>query len=61
MQLFEPAETFENNSVVKDPSLQRVGENPPYDSSEEGESDREESKVEAKNNQQQVKEEFEQI
>ena len=35
MQLFEPAETFETNLAQRDPSLQRVGENPPYDSSED--------------------------
>ena len=37
MQLFEPAETFETNLAELDPSLQRVGENPPYDSDEQSE------------------------
>ena len=56
MQLFEPAETFETNLAQQDPSLQRVGENPPYDSSEDDEDESEEEvKEPVKNNQANVK------
>ena len=62
MQLFEPAETFETNLEQQDPSLQRVGENPPYDSSEdEKEEPEEETKQKIVTNQTNIKEEFEQL
>ena len=58
MQLFEPAETFETNLAEQDPSLQRVGENPPYDSDDQSEG---EQKNPALASQSQIEKEYEQI
>ena len=58
MQLFEPAETFETNLAQQDPSLQRVGENPAYDSNEESE---DVADYEPKDNQERIEKEYEQI
>ena len=58
MQLFEPAETFETNLAELDPSLQRVGENPAYDSDEQSE---EEVKNVAKDNHSLIESEYDTI